>query len=124
MTDIEAANALYGEKYRGAKMADLVVARYDLELRRDTERDRIFKELLDRDELEVVKPGETVGTRPGGSPVVSATFKQERLADRTTIWKQKVIEPEKYPEFHALEMETWWVECEVHHREILAREGK
>jgi hypothetical protein len=127
-SDAQKASALYSVKYAKSTLAELVVARYDLDKRVASEVARITKDILASGDMEttIVRPGESApgfGTKPGGPPVVAGvlTFGGLPLEDGSTISKRRVIETEKYPEFHALQMEAWWVDSAVRQRERLAR---
>ncbi len=120
-----AIDALYREKYRAFSKDQLLVASHALNLKRESETERITKEILASADMEtfVVSAGETVPpiSTVDGSPVAAGVFKEEYLPDGSHVWKQRVIDAKTYPEFHALLLEVQWVDSEVIHLDRLGK---
>ena len=129
--DAASAKKLYTEKYRDATTDQLVLAQYHLDQQLTSERTRIIKEIQDSGKYDtvIVKPGDQAPSLPqttSESPVSSGFIESGTSLDDPTqyVVKLKTIDAATYPEFHALELEWWWVSSEVYHREKLAREAK
>ncbi|MEO6711480.1 MAG: hypothetical protein ABI054_04030 [Planctomycetota bacterium] len=106
------------QKYAGATYAQLHGAKAILAERRDFERDRISKELIAANRLTEVAPSPSDGLvhvmsgNLDGSPVSTVwTFEP---VDGVSVSKAATISGEEFPEYRALELEVWWLECKVH----------
>lgn len=112
----ESHNQALEQKYAGATLDQLLAAESVLEERRNVDRDRILKELVDANRLvELPRAPDGLASVPGnkdGSPVSSImTWEQ---VDGVTVAKAAVISGEEFPEYRALELEVWWLQCKVH----------
>lgn len=105
------------DKYAGASLPQLMAALSLLSERRDAERARIGQQLIDAGRLELVTGGgeggpATRSANPDGSPVTSVD--RYELVDGVAVTKSAVITAEEFPDYRALELEVWWLQCRVH----------
>ncbi len=115
-----ATNAPYLEKYRGATDDELVIARFALDKKTKSERTRIGNEILASGAFKTydIAEGQSLPASQATKecPAKSFVFSAEPKEGGGLIYKFAEIDPETYPDFHALEMELRWVQGEVIHR--------
>lgn len=115
-------DAPYLTKYLDATDDQLLIARFAIERKVISERARISKELIDAGGLETILV--PAGGKPppmesdSGSPVSSFAFSMKPNEDGSAEYSRAKIKLESYPEFHALEMEWWWLESYTTHKGI------
>ncbi len=104
------------QKYAGATLGQLLEAESVLGERRDVDRDRILKELVDANRLvELPRAADGTASLPGnkdGSPF-SFIMRSEHV-NGVNVTKAAVITGEEFPDFRALELEVWWLRNKVH----------
>lgn len=105
------------DKYAGASLPQLLAALALLSERRDAERERIGKQLIDAGRLVLVTDREdgapsTRGPNPDGSPITSVD--RFEVVDGVAVHKSVTITGQEFPEYRALELEAWWLQCRVH----------
>ncbi|MBK8178528.1 MAG: hypothetical protein IPK67_06480 [Planctomycetes bacterium] len=105
------------QKYDGATLGQLMAAKCLLEERRDSDRDRIGKELIAAGRLSEVIPNSAgqaaiIAGAKDGSPV--STIQTFDFVDGVSVVKAAVISGEEFPDYRALELEVWWLDCKIH----------
>lgn len=107
----------FEQKYAGATIGQLVAAKCLLEERRDLDRERIGRELIADNRL-VEVPTNAAGDSPAipgnkdGSPV--SCIQTFEVVDGVQVVKAAVISGDEFPDYRAIELEVWWLECRVH----------
>lgn len=106
------------QKYAGASLGQLLAAESLLAESRDRERGRIGAELIANNKLTIVT--RAVGgdsptpqsSNADGSPVTSIQVFE--TVNGNVVEKAAVVSGEEYPDYRALELEVWWLQCKVH----------
>lgn len=102
------------QKYAGASFEQILVAESDLKGQVDVERERIGKELLDKNRLTLVTRESQAAEDPRGSARADGGFSScVCRIDERGAWKATITR-EEFPEFKAKEAEWWWLACKVH----------
>lgn len=113
-------------KYAGLSDGEKLLADYALGRKLEAERNRIVAELLRNAECEVHSlDGDAPITYPKTSPnrpTVSYGFAEENTPSGMVV-KVASIDPARFPEFHALEMECWWLGTHLRHKGIIQGHG-
>lgn len=106
------------QKYAGASLGQLLAAQFLLTEQRDHERDRIGAELIAKDRL-IRITRQTGGDEPSpqpssadGSPL--STVQVFEVVDGHAVEKAVTISGDEFPDYRALELEVWWIQCKVH----------
>jgi hypothetical protein len=111
-------------KYAGLSDVEKIIADFALQKKLEAERKRIGEELLRSGEFEVHdlgsgEPSVTMATSPG-EPMRSFGWAYENTPTGL-LMKIAAIKPDRFPEFHALQMECWWLGTHLRHEGILER---
>jgi hypothetical protein len=114
--------APYLEKYAGLSNEERLIANFALQNRLGSERARIGRELISRGDYEThVLSGDSpvsVMKTGLGEPTRSFGFSTE-VTEAGAVMKLAPIDPARYPEFHALQMESWWLGMQLRREGIL-----